>query len=100
MELKTLTEIKDEIALNNGYTTWFSLIDSYPHSTMTPEKLDELENEATKLYALQIAEAACKEQRIECFSKIPLGAIYREYYLDTRNAVYNAPQPDIDELLK
>ena len=55
-----LERIKNEVALDNGFETWFGLIDAYPHSTMSPEKLNELENEAMQRYA----ELKCKEQRL------------------------------------
>jgi hypothetical protein len=83
MAAKTIRLIKDEIANREGFESgWFALIDAFPHSTMTVDKLDELENEAMQLYANQM----CEEQRkhhafkimSECKSTIMGDSLYRD----------------------
>lgn len=86
-----IEEIKNEVAQEKGFETWFGLIDAYPHSTMSPEKLDELENEAMQRYA----ELKCKEQQIIDAKYVKSGVVCRKneppkIEVD-KNSILNAP---------
>lgn len=100
MELKTLTKIKDDYAEGltvGNYNDWDDVLIDYFNGEITREEFIHLENEAIKLYALQIAEAACKEQRELCAKGLREGESFVGIH---QNKVLNAPIADIDKLLK
>lgn len=103
MELKTSEQIKDEVAVANGYESWY---DTYSDMISYHER-EKLTDEFAKLYTLQIAEAACKEQRELCAENSNMNIFtykndhgFNEEDLSlNKDSIINAPQPDIDKLL-
>lgn len=93
MELKTMQDAIDEAARNNGYETFNDIC-----YEVSIDKLNLIIKEAMKLYALQIAEAACNEQVVICADTVTSGSLAVRAGITTK--ILSAPQPDIEKLLE
>lgn len=62
--MKTIQQIKDEIAVKHGFLDWYNLLFKTLDLRASPVNIFlDIENEAMQTYAQQLAEAACEELR-------------------------------------
>lgn len=67
--MKTLQEIKDEVAKDNGFVSWDNLTFIYAGFIKVVQPFND---EATKRYALEVAKRSIEECSRKCRSRISL----------------------------